>query len=266
MTRIYSGFHYDELRRRLEASLETGTVTSATSNTLTDTSKSWATDIWKGRYVEITGGTGAGQIRLILSNTSDTLTLSASWAVVPDSTSTYRIFGGPISDVSIQSGTGPVIAKISGETVELASGTGPALAAQFGTWVAKISGETVAIASGNVTIIGSTIQLPTDVQSVLANKYAVASGYLLSGPSVELDTEGLKLLEIYGLSHASGMATQWRLDVSPDDSLWITDYATYASGTEVKDTLWCGFRYVRLRADPAGASGNTAVLVLSAKP
>ena len=177
--------------------------------------------------------------------------------------------------------------KISGETVtavqgttpwdaSLRSGTGPVQSAQYGPWgvqvsgavqvsgtvvaeisgqPVKISGEIVALASGNVTVTG-----------VLATKYAVASGYLLSGPSVELDTEGLKLLEIYGLSHASGMATQWRLDVSPDDSLWITDYATYASGTEVKDTLWCGFRYVRLRADPAGASGNTAVLVLSAKP
>ena len=70
---------------------ETGTATSATSNTLTDSSKSWGTDDYKDKRVKITGGTGAGQRRVISSNTSIELTVDTDWATTPDGTSTYEI-------------------------------------------------------------------------------------------------------------------------------------------------------------------------------
>ncbi|RLI83693.1 hypothetical protein DRP04_00810 [Archaeoglobales archaeon] len=97
---------YSALRkalRRFEAELDTGNVTSATANTLTDSSKNWGTDIWKDMYVEITGGTGAGQIRRISGNTSDTITVTENWSETPDETSTYRIFGG-ITELSLLEG------------------------------------------------------------------------------------------------------------------------------------------------------------------
>lgn len=66
-------------------------ATAASANTLTDSTKTWKTDEWKGDIVKIISGTGAGQSRTISSNNSNTLTISSDWDVVPDSTSHYRL-------------------------------------------------------------------------------------------------------------------------------------------------------------------------------
>ncbi len=72
----------------------TGTATGGTSTTLVNAAKNWATNQWANAYqVRITGGTGAGQTRIILSNTTTTLTVSAAWATNPDATSVYSIEG-----------------------------------------------------------------------------------------------------------------------------------------------------------------------------
>ena len=64
-----------------------GTVESATATSLTSPG-AFAGDL-SGGYIAITAGTGAGQMRRILSNTGDALTLDAAWTTVPDSTSEY---------------------------------------------------------------------------------------------------------------------------------------------------------------------------------
>lgn len=66
-------------------------VTSGGASTLTDTTRSWTVDYFAGQRVVILTGTGAGQVREIASNTADTLTVTQPWAIVPDSTMTYRI-------------------------------------------------------------------------------------------------------------------------------------------------------------------------------
>lgn len=68
-----------------------GTVTSATSTTLTDNTKSWPTDHLRNLQVTITGGTGSGQTRTISSHTGTTMTLSSAWTTTPDTTSTYVV-------------------------------------------------------------------------------------------------------------------------------------------------------------------------------
>ena len=80
--------------------------------------------------------------------------------------------------------------------------------------------------------------------------------------SIELDTKGHKLLEVYAKATT---ATDFKLDVSPDNSTWIEGYLVWSSTTEVKETLWNGFRYVRLRSAAAGSAGDTVDLFLSAK-
>lgn len=70
---------------------DAGTASGGTSGSLTDSSKSWTTNAHAGRAVTITGGTGSGQTGTIASNTGTALTLSGTWAVSPDATSTYRI-------------------------------------------------------------------------------------------------------------------------------------------------------------------------------
>jgi len=82
-----------------------GKATSATSSTLTDTnfgvrSSGWTTNMWAVNeaegvlpaYVRIARGTGVGQSRPIVSNTSDTLSVSPAWDKTPDSTSEYVIY------------------------------------------------------------------------------------------------------------------------------------------------------------------------------
>lgn len=66
------------------------TATSGTSTTLSDTSQSWLTNEWTGGNISITGGTGAGQTRNVISNTDTSLTVSA-WTTTPDSTSIYSL-------------------------------------------------------------------------------------------------------------------------------------------------------------------------------
>lgn len=79
----------------------TGTAESGTSTTLEDTDQAWgSTEFDDGQsFIEITGGTGSGQIRRITSNTADTVTVEHSWDTIPDATSTYRI-GVAYSDES----------------------------------------------------------------------------------------------------------------------------------------------------------------------
>lgn len=98
-------------------SLATGTATSATSTTLVNSGKSWATNQWASAQVRITSGTGAGQVRTISSNTGTTLTVSSSWTVTPDATSVYAI--DPNDDYLYLLGNGAVTLyrySISGNT------------------------------------------------------------------------------------------------------------------------------------------------------
>jgi len=69
----------------------TGTATSGAITTLTDTGASFGAETKK--VIEITGGTGAGQKFIILSNTGTVITIaSRSWITNPDATSTYRVY------------------------------------------------------------------------------------------------------------------------------------------------------------------------------
>jgi len=88
----YGDTEYRAIYIRNENEEETGTATGGSSNTLVDTSKSWASDEWGGYYIMITGSTGAGQIREIQSNTSDTITVASNWNINPASGSQYVIF------------------------------------------------------------------------------------------------------------------------------------------------------------------------------
>jgi hypothetical protein len=71
----------------------TGTATSGGASTLTNSAKSWTTNQWTNYQIRITGGTGAGQIRSIASNTGTVITVGSAWGTQPDGTSTYSIEG-----------------------------------------------------------------------------------------------------------------------------------------------------------------------------
>jgi hypothetical protein len=76
-----------------------GRVSNATSTTLTDGGASWlpgafipnGTNSWSDLIVS---GTGAGQVRLILNNTANQLTIAMPWVIQPDSTSVHQVWIG----------------------------------------------------------------------------------------------------------------------------------------------------------------------------
>jgi hypothetical protein len=79
------------VRTLVEASVDTGVATGGGTDYLDDTAKSWPDNAFANLIIEITGGTGAGQIRKIASNTATRITVTPDWTTVPDATSTYRI-------------------------------------------------------------------------------------------------------------------------------------------------------------------------------
>ena len=72
----------------------TGSATSGSSNTVVNSTKNWTVNQWCNYQVRIVSGSGIGQVKTILSNTSTTLTTSGSnFSPVPDNTSIYEITG-----------------------------------------------------------------------------------------------------------------------------------------------------------------------------
>jgi hypothetical protein len=83
---------YDGVRVYYKLIPTSGVATSGGSTTLTDTGKVWTINAYTNLFVKITSGTGAGQIRQIVSNTSNQLTISVAWAVNPNATSAYQVY------------------------------------------------------------------------------------------------------------------------------------------------------------------------------
>jgi hypothetical protein len=92
--------------------VDAGTASSATATTLVDSTKTWVTNIYAGKFVAIASGPGAGSTRLILSNTGTTLTLEgAAWprGETPTSASVYVIDGAGFVQIAATAATGTTI-------------------------------------------------------------------------------------------------------------------------------------------------------------
>ncbi len=84
---------------RAQVSLDSGTVSGAGTGTyagtglLADASKTWTADSFIGNYLKVVSGPGAGQVRVIYSNTDTQLKVSQDWNAgeIPTSASTYVI-------------------------------------------------------------------------------------------------------------------------------------------------------------------------------
>jgi RHS repeat-associated protein len=63
------------------------------ATTLNDAHQAWMPNQWQGRTVLIVSGTGAGQGRVIASNTATALTVATAWTTTPDATSVYAFQG-----------------------------------------------------------------------------------------------------------------------------------------------------------------------------
>lgn len=141
LTDIYNAFsEFNEL------SLADGTATGSTATTLTDTNQDWGTDTWANTWVRIETGTGAGQVRRISSNTSNTLTIASAWTTNPDTTSTYRIFGAPelVTELEALNTKQASRTSFDGETITLDASGGAN---------DELQGSNIAVAPGKDIII-----------------------------------------------------------------------------------------------------------------
>jgi hypothetical protein len=95
--------YYGGLNRRIlvdqegntnDGTLVTGTVTSATSTTLSDSTATF-TDALLDAPVSIISGTGKGQTRTITARSTTELTVGTAWTTDPDTTSVYAVGAVP---------------------------------------------------------------------------------------------------------------------------------------------------------------------------
>ncbi len=102
----------------------TGTATAGsagsgtTYGTLTDSGATWTVNdtALVGKLIVITGGTGSGQVKIIVSNTATVLTIAGTWTA-PTGTSTYAIQ----TPTSIVNSTTPAIVVATGTTLSAAN-------------------------------------------------------------------------------------------------------------------------------------------------
>jgi hypothetical protein len=81
----------DLLPNEIDRAVISGTASSASSTSLTDSSKSLDTNVWIGQKLLITGGTGSGSYGIIESNTANQITVSSWSGTEPTNGSTYSI-------------------------------------------------------------------------------------------------------------------------------------------------------------------------------
>jgi RHS repeat-associated protein len=142
---VYNGNHNLIERREIDISqevigpggaLQSGQSTGANgARTLKDSSRSWRTFEWAGRTLRIMEGAGAGQVRKIIENTANQLSVDKDWDAIPDATSTYVVLPVSLFEQGKSTGfnTGRTLNDATktwlpnewaGRTVEITSGRG----------------------------------------------------------------------------------------------------------------------------------------------
>jgi hypothetical protein len=69
-----------------------GLATAGAAGTLTDGGAAWQTNQWAGWYLNLVGGTGAGQRLVVKSNTGTVLTVQGTFSPAPDATTRYLVY------------------------------------------------------------------------------------------------------------------------------------------------------------------------------
>lgn len=195
---------YGEKRPKIE--FDNGTASGSATSVLTDATKAWTTNEWVGFYVRIVSGTGTGQVRVVISNTTTALTLSQDWhaLMAPDASSHYSITD--VNDNTISKG-----AQISTDT-----------------------GATVIITSqyaddifNDINIKQAIVDLESDIAGVRAYTYVLMRGL----GSTEVDPINFVKAQIH--SESSMLKNRWCSAVfglATGNETWGT-FATLARGT-----------------------------------
>jgi len=91
----YNGFLWklDDSSTYGDGSEENGTVTAATTTTITDSSQTWVVNEHVGKVVRVISGPGVDQAGTITSNTATQVTFTPAFSVTPTTASTFTVGG-----------------------------------------------------------------------------------------------------------------------------------------------------------------------------
>lgn len=223
-----------------DATYDSGTASAGAATTLTDSTKSWATDQWISYQVRITGGTGIGQIRPITDSTGTVLTVAA-WTTQPDATSTYVIEGDE-NAIYLLGNNAVTLYKysISGNTWSTVSPT----TARGGAAVAGMTADFIGV-TGNTRW--------ADITDIKNGKYI----YSFRGATSVLDRLNLN-------GGTSGVPTWEVVTYQPSLQTWATGVGTdWDSGTPYLYIAKEGTAAIPQRVYKFDVVGNTIVPVAS---
>lgn len=171
-------------------SVATGTAQSGTSTTIVlQAGSSATTDLYKGDFIVVSSGTGAGQSRVITgyAGGSVTATISRAWTVNPDSTSVYTVVANPHPAmdanlaVAANGVNGNVTGSVGSVTGSIGSISGITFPSNFGTFLIDGTGK-VTLTSAEHTAISGT-DVPTAITAA-----ALATSSALSTVNTTVNT------------------------------------------------------------------------------
>lgn len=243
----------DTTSRYLIIGFDAGTASSGAASSITDSTKSWAVNRWANYAVRIISGTGVGQIRPIVSNTSTALTILGSWATNPDNTSVYVIQGDP-DKLYIQLG-GIAAVGIHNMDSQVAS-----FGRQQDWGIARNAAATVA--GHQPVAIASLSNATTTATVTTAHPHQFRVGDLVT---------------VRGATDSNFNVTNVAIATVPSGTTFTytmagTPAATTITGTQSTTTLtdltknwttnqWAGFTLYNYTAAVTAASGNTSAQV-----
>lgn len=160
------------------------TASSGAATTLTDVSRAWVVNQWANTLVKIISGTGAGQYRIVVSNTATILTVNAAWTVNPDVTSVYEV-GSFSAGIAASATSNTLTNGTSGAAVWATS--------MWATYQVRIvSGtgagqvRTIASSTGSLLTVSASWTVNPDATSYFVIEGNDDSLYFLGGAAVTL--------------------------------------------------------------------------------
>jgi hypothetical protein len=225
------------------ATIRTGTAQAGSANAITlDAGASTINNIYSGDQITLTGGTGVGQTRSIVSynGTTKAATIAPGWTTIPDNTSTFAVSANLTPSAYSTQG---VATAASASTITLdatASGTsgvyvGSVLTILSGTdagdtvQVTSYNGSTrVATVSPNFAVTPDTTSayavIPTQAQAPTAS-LVTANVLQWAGQAVQTDANGLPIVDAQagGITLGGTLTAPRALDALADGSITVND-------------------------------------------
>jgi hypothetical protein len=166
----------------------TGIVSSSTSTTLTDFRRAWSTNTHANKVVYILSGTGSGQEKTILSNTSTQLTISGTWSTQPDASSKF-VISTPATSTTTGGSSGVKIDWISGRLGYGVNSYGPSgdgTVTNITSHQLRHTFTTGGVESSSAFSTSSWLEYGVPTRNIITNLIA----YNAWGPPIDLHEQG----------------------------------------------------------------------------